>query len=67
MIALQLQDGYGAHIVVLPLAHERAAVVDIHHAPDMPDLYLDAHELRELAEVALLAAKMLDEAQEVTP
>lgn len=66
MIALHVEDGYGGHVVVLPLAHERAAVVDIHHAPDMRDFYLDAGELRELADVALLAARMLDEAEEVT-
>ena len=62
MIALHVEDGYGAHVVVLPLPHEGAAVVDIHHAPKMPDLYLEPHELRELAEVALLAARMIDEA-----
>jgi hypothetical protein len=67
MIALHVEDGYGAHVVVLPLVHEGAAVVDVHHAPNMPDLYFDAHELRDLADVALLAARMLDEAAEVTP
>lgn len=68
MIALHVEDGYGAHVVVLPLAHEGAAVVDVHHADRMPDLFLGPDELRELADVALMAARMLDEAVgEVTP
>lgn len=61
MIALHVEDGYGAHVVVVPIVHEGAAVVDVHHAPNMPDLYLDPQELRDLADVALLAARMIEE------
>lgn len=61
MILLQVEDGYGGHVVLAPLAHERAAVVDVHHAEGMPDLFLDAHDLRDLARAALVAATMLEE------
>lgn len=61
MIALRVEDPYGAAVVVTPLAHERAALVDVCHADRMPDLMLDAGELRDLARVATLAADMLDE------
>ena len=66
MIALRVEDGYGGAVELVPMAHEGAAVVDVRHADRMPDLYLDPHDLRELARVALLAATMLDEAAEVT-
>ena len=62
MIALHVEDGYGAHVVILPIVHEGAAVVDVHHADRMPDLYLEPHGLRELAGAALMAARMIDEA-----
>ena len=67
MIALRVEDGYGAAVVVLPMAHERAAVVHVEHADNMPDLYLDADDLRDLARIAMLAADELDRAAEVTP
>ena len=65
MIALAVEDGYGGSVVLVPLAHERAAVVDVRHADRMPDLMLDPHDLRELARVAMLAADVLDDAAEV--
>lgn len=71
MIALRVEDAYGAAIVVVPLAHERAAVVDVIPPTYVPtpgayDLMLDADELRDLARVALMAADELDRAAEVT-
>lgn len=65
-MALRVEDGYGAAVVVVPLAHERAAVVYVEHAEPMPDLYLDAADLRDLARVATLAADELDRLAEVT-
>jgi hypothetical protein len=60
MIALRVEDAYGAAVVILPMAHERAAVVYVEHADRMPDLYLDAVELRDLARIAAMAADELD-------
>ena len=66
MIALRVEDGYGGSVVVVPMAHERAAVVYVEHADRMPDLFLDAVELRDLARIATLAADELDRLAEVT-
>ena len=60
MIALRVEDGYGGAVVVTILAHEAAAVVDVEHADQMPDLYLGAADLRHLANVATIAADELD-------
>jgi hypothetical protein len=71
VIALRVEDAYGAAVVIVPLAHERAAVVDVTPPtyvahPHAHDLYLDADELRDLARIALMAADELDRTDEVT-
>ena len=68
MIALRVEDAYGAAVVIVPLAHERAAVVDVIPCAldGAHDLYLDAVELRDLARIATLAADELDRLAEVT-
>jgi hypothetical protein len=66
MIALRVEDGYGGAVVLMPMAHERAAYVYVDHADRMPDMYLDAVELRDLARIATLAADELDRLAEVT-
>jgi hypothetical protein len=71
MIALRVEDAYGAAVVIVPMAHERAAVVDVTPpsyvaSPHAHDLWLDADELRDLARIALMAADELDRLAEVT-
>jgi hypothetical protein len=71
VIALRVEDAYGAAVVIVPLAHERAAVVDVTPptyapTPGAYDLMLDADELRDLARIALMAADDLDRTDEVT-
>lgn len=69
MIALLVEDGYGGSVSLVVLPHERAAIPVV-KAPDVNppgDVYLDAHDLRDLARIATLAADELDRTAEVTP
>ena len=69
MIALRVEDGYGGSVSLVVLPHERAAIPVV-EAPDVNrqgDVYLDAHDLRDLARIATLAADELDRTTEVTP
>jgi hypothetical protein len=69
MIALRVEDGYGGSVSLVVLPHERAAipVVEASTSNAPMDVYLDAHDLRDLARIATLAADELDRTTEVTP
>lgn len=68
MIALRVEDGYGGGVELTVLGHERAAVVEVvrPRPPMLDDVYLDAHDLRNLARIATIAADELDRIAEVT-
>ena len=66
MIALRVDLVEGS-VIVTVVPHERAAVLDVERATleGAHDVYLDAHDLRDLARIATLAADELDRTAEV--
>ena len=57
MIALTVENGYGAHVTLTVIAHEGVAVADV--TSGAGDVMLDVTALRELARIATIAADML--------
>lgn len=63
MIALRVEDGYGGAVALTLVVEGVVVTVEV---AQCADVILDAHDLRDLARVALLAADMLDRATAVT-
>ena len=63
MIALRVEDGYGGAAVLTLVGEGAYLTVDVEQ---LDDLILDAHDLRDLARIATLAADELDRTTEVT-